>query len=304
MIAFVFPGQGSQAPGMGRDVAEAYPAAREVFAQADAALGFGLSEICHRGSRQDLALTANTQPAILSTSVALLRALGERGRRPDFVAGHSLGEYSALVAAGALEFTDAVRLVRRRGRFMQEAVPVGKGSMAAILGLGAGPLEEVCREAAQGQVVSAANLNSPQQVVIAGHRAAVDRACRLARSRGARRALRLPVSAPFHCALMEPARQRLKPILEETRFADLACPLINNVDGRAVTAGAEARDGLIRQVTAPVQWRRSVEALWEMGARTFVEVGPGRVLSRLIRQIVPGAETMWIGNRAEVESYV
>lgn len=289
---------------MGLDVAEAYPTAREAFAQADAALGFGLSEICHRGSRQDLALTANTQPAILTTSVALLRALGERGRRPDFVAGHSLGEYSALVAAGAVEFTDAVRLVRRRGRFMQEAVPVGEGSMAAILGLDAGPLDKVCREAADGQVVSAANLNSPQQVVIAGHRAAVDRACRLARSRGARRALRLPVSAPFHCSLMEPARQRLMPLLEETRFEDLACPLVNNVDGRAVTAGAEARAGLIRQVTAPVQWRRSVEALWEMGARTFVEVGPGRVLSRLIRQTVPDAEVMWIGNRAEVEDYV
>lgn len=289
---------------MGLDVAEAYSAAREIFAQADAALGFGLSEICHRGSRQDLALTANTQPAILTTSVALLRALGERGRRPDFVAGHSLGEYSALVAAESVEFTDAVRLVRRRGRFMQEAVPVGEGSMAAILGLDAGPLDKVCREAAEGQVVSAANLNSPQQVVIAGHRAAVDRACRLARSRGARRALRLPVSAPFHCSLMEPARQRLMPLLEETRFEDLACPLVNNVDGRAVTAGAEAREGLIRQVTAPVQWRRSVEALWEMGARTFVEVGPGRVLSRLIRQTVPDAEVMWIGNRAEVEDYV
>ena len=303
MIAFVFPGQGSQTPGMGLDVAESYPAAQEVFDQADAALGFGLSEICHRGSRQDLALTANTQPAILTTSVALLRALGEGGRRPDFVAGHSLGEYSALVAAGALEFTDAVRLVRRRGRFMQEAVPVGEGSMAAILGLDAGPLEEVCREAAEDQVVSAANLNSSQQVVIAGHRAAVDRACRLARSRGARRALRLPVSAPFHCSLMAPAGRRLKPLLEETRFEDLACPLVNNVDARAVTTGAEAREGLIRQVTAPVQWRRSVEALWEMGARTFVEVGPGRVLSRLIRQIVPDAEVMWIGSRAEVEGY-
>ena len=303
MIAFVFPGQGSQTPGMGLDVAEAYPAAQEVFDRADAELGFGLSEICHRGSRRDLALTANTQPAILTTSVALLRALGERGRRPDFVAGHSLGEYSALVVAGALEFTDAVRLVRQRGRFMQEAVPVGVGSMAAILGLDVGPLEEVCREAAEGEVVSAANLNSPQQVVIAGHVDAVDRACRLARSRGARRALRLPVSAPFHCSLMDPARQRLEPLLEETQFEDLACPLINNVAGRAVTTGAEAREGLIRQVTAPVQWRRSVEALWELGARTFVEVGPGRVLSRLIRQIVPEAEVMWIGNRAEVEAY-
>lgn len=304
MIAFVFPGQGSQTPGMGMDVAEAYPAAREVFDQADAALGFGLSEICHRGSREELALTANTQPAILTASIALLRAMGAPGRRPDFVAGHSLGEYSALVAAGALEFTDAVRLVRRRGRFMQEAVPVGEGSMAAILGLDAGPLEEVCREAAQGEVVSAANLNSPRQVVIAGHRGAVQRACRLARSRGTRRAIRLPVSAPFHCSLMEPARHRLKPLLEDTRFEALACPLINNVDAGAVTTGIAAREGLIRQVTAPVQWRRSVEVLWELGVRTFVEVGPGRVLSRLIRQIAPGAEVVWIGNRAEVEAYV
>ncbi len=304
MIAFVFPGQGSQTPGMGVDVAEADSAAQEVFDQADAALGFGLSEICRRGSREDLALTANTQPAILTTSIALLRALGERGRGPDLVAGHSLGEYSALVAAGALEFTDAVRLVRRRGRFMQDAVPVGEGSMAAVLGLDLGPLEEVCAEAAEGEVVAAANINSPQQIVIAGHRGAVERACRLARSRGARRALRLPVSAPFHCSLMEPARQRLKPLLQDTRFGELTCPLINNVDARSVTTGSAAREGLIRQVTAPVQWRRSVEVLWELGARTFVEVGPGRVLSRLIRQIVPEAQVEWIGNRAEVEAYV
>jgi len=289
---------------MGVDVAEAYPAAREVFDQADAALDFSLSEICRRGSREDLALTANTQPAILTTSVALLRALGERGPKPDFVAGHSLGEYSALVAAGALEFADAVVLVRRRGRFMQEAVPLGVGSMAAVLGLDIGPLEEVCREAAEDEVVSAANVNSPQQIVIAGHRGAVDRACRLARARGARRALRLPVSAPFHCSLMEPAGQRLKPLLQETRFGDLSCPLINNVEAGTVTVGSAAREGLIRQVTAPVQWRRSVEVLWELGARTFVEVGPGRVLSRLIRQTVPGAEVMWIGNRGEVEAYV
>ncbi len=304
MIAFVFPGQGSQAPGMGVDVAEAYSAAQEVFDQADAALGFGLSEICRHGSRKDLALTANTQPAILTTSIALLRAMGERGRRPDFVAGHSLGEYSALVAAGALEFTDAVRLVRQRGRFMQDAVPVGEGSMAAVLGLDIEPLEEVCDEAAEGEVVSAANINSPQQIVIAGHRGAVERACRLVRSRGARRALPLPVSAPFHCSLMEPARQRLKPLLQDIRFGELSCPLINNVDASAVTTGSAAREGLIRQVTAPVQWRRSVEVLWKLGARTFVEVGPGRVLSRLIRQIIPGAEVKWIGNRAEVEAYV
>ena len=304
MIAFVFPGQGSQAPGMGLDVAEACPAAREVFDQADAALGFGLSEICHRGSREDLALTANTQPAILTTSVALLRVLGGQGSRPDFVAGHSLGEYSALVAAGALEFTDAVRLVRQRGRFMQDAVPLGVGSMAAVLGLDMGSLEAVCREAAEGEVVSAANVNSPRQIVIAGHRGAVERACRLARSRGARRAVRLPVSAPFHCSLMEPARQRLRPLLQQTRFGDLTCPLINNVDARVVTSGSAAREGLVRQVTAPVQWRRSVKVLWELGARTFVEVGPGRVLSRLIRQIIPDAEVMWIGNLREVEAHV
>ena len=304
MIAFVFPGQGSQSSGMGLDIALAYPEAREVFDAADVALDFKLSEMCFRGSKQDLALTVNTQPAILATSIALLRVIENRGQRPDFVAGHSLGEYSALVASGSLDFSDAVCLVRDRGRFMQEAVPLGEGSMAAILGLGLGELEGICTEVAEGEVVSAANVNSPQQVVIAGHRKAVERACLLARKRGARRALSLPVSAPFHCALMDPARQRLEEVIQDIPFSDLCYPLVNNVDGVSVTHGEEAREGLVRQVTSPVQWCRSVEVLWELGVRKFVEVGPGQVLGRLIRQIVPAADVVQIQDSFQVEAYV
>jgi len=285
-VAFIFPGQGSQAPGMGRELAERYPAAREVFEEADDALGFKLSELCFNGPAEELQLTENTQPAILATSVAALRAAESEGfPRPDFVAGHSLGEYSALVAAGALELRDAVRVVRNRGRFMQEAVPVGAGMMAAILGADLEAVEAACAEArGEGEVCSPANINSPGQIVIAGSAAAVERAIPLLKARGAKRAVPLKVSAPFHCALMLPAQKRLAAELEGMAFADLAVPLVTNVDAALIRTGAEARESLVRQVSQPVRWRESVELLAREGAREFVEVGPGKVLSGLVRQ--------------------
>ncbi|HYE13854.1 MAG TPA: ACP S-malonyltransferase [Pyrinomonadaceae bacterium] len=285
-VAFIFPGQGSQAPGMGRELAERYPAAREVFEEADDALGFKLSELCFNGPAEELQLTENTQPAILATSVAALRAAESEGfPRPDFVAGHSLGEYSALVAAGALELRDAVRVVRNRGRFMQEAVPVGAGAMAAILGADLEAVEAACAEArGEGEVCSPANINSPGQIVIAGSAAAVERAIPLLKARGAKRAVPLKVSAPFHCALMLPAQERLAAELEGMAFADLAMPLVTNVDAALIRTGAEARESLVRQVSQPVRWRESVELLDREGAREFVEVGPGKVLSGLVRQ--------------------
>ena len=285
-VAFIFPGQGSQAPGMGRELAERYPAAREVFEEADDALGFKLSELCFNGPAEELQLTENTQPAILATSVAALRAAESEGfPRPDFVAGHSLGEYSALVAAGALELRDAVRVVRNRGRFMQEAVPVGAGAMAAILGAELEAVEAACAEArGEGEVCSPANINSPGQIVIAGSAAAVERAIPLLKARGAKRAVPLKVSAPFHCALMLPAQERLAAELEGMAFADLAMPLVTNVDAALIRTGVEARESLVRQVSQPVRWRESVELLAREGAREFVEVGPGKVLSGLVRQ--------------------
>ncbi len=284
--AFLFPGQGSQYPGMGKDLAEQYPAARAVFAEADAALGFAISKICFEGPEEVLKQTENTQPAILTVSTAAARVLEEKGMAPDFVAGHSLGEYTALVAAGALRFEDAVRLVRSRGRYMQEAVPAGEGAMAAILGLAAAQVEEVCKKAAaEGGVVSAANLNSPEQTVISGNAPAVKRAVELASASGAKRTVILPVSAPFHCELMVPAQQRLEQDLRATAFSQLRCPLYNNVDADAISCGDEARDSLVRQVCLPVRWEESVRAMIEAGANMFVEVGPGRVLSGLLRQI-------------------
>ncbi|HYZ86090.1 MAG TPA: ACP S-malonyltransferase [Bryobacteraceae bacterium] len=298
--AFLFPGQGSQFAGMGRSLAESFPEARAVFEAADEALEFELSKLCFEGPEDALKLTENTQPAILTTSVAALRVLESRGERPDYVAGHSLGEYSALVAAGALEFTDAVRLVRQRGRFMQEAVPQGVGAMAALLKLPDGKLDDILAEAAQGEVVSAANFNSPDQVVIAGHAGAVQRAMDLAKAAGAKRAVPLPVSAPFHCSLMCTAQERMRPLLEATTFADLSAPLVNNWQAREIRSGDEARAGLIEQISNSVLWTQSMRHLVEVGVTECLEVGPGSVLSGLLRNIAPGVATKRFGEASDV----
>jgi [acyl-carrier-protein] S-malonyltransferase len=303
-VAFVFPGQGSQQVGMGRALAEAFPESRQVFEEADSALGFGLSRLCFEGPEGDLQLTANAQPAILAASVAALRPLVARGVRPAWVAGHSLGEYSALVAAEALSVADALRTVRRRGQYMQEAVPVGVGAMAAILGLDLRAIEEACRQAAEGEVVSPANVNSPGQVVIAGHAAAVDRASERCRAAGAKRAVRLPVSAPFHCALMKPVEDRLAPDLAALAFRDPAVPLVNNVDARVVRDASSCRDGLVRQVSGAVRWQESVELLAREGVTTFVEVGPGTVLSGLVRKIAKGARALHVDSPESLEAAV
>jgi [acyl-carrier-protein] S-malonyltransferase len=286
LIAFLFPGQGSQYAGMGKDLAEEFPAARQIFEEADTALGFALSKLCFNGPSDQLELTENTQPAILTVSIAALRVMEREGfPKPDFVAGHSLGEYSALVAAGSLSFSDAVKTVRARGRYMQEAVPVGVGAMAAILGADLDLIIGACAEAAEGQVCSAANINSPNQVVIAGDTAAIDRAIALLKDRGAKRAMKLNVSAPFHCALMQPAQERLAVDLDEIPFQDVGAPIVTNVDARATSSGAEARDALVRQVSQPVRWLESVEFLISQGVQSLVEIGPGKVLSGLVRQI-------------------
>ncbi|MFN7932500.1 MAG: ACP S-malonyltransferase [Bryobacteraceae bacterium] len=283
--AFVFPGQGSQFAGMGKSLAEAYPVAAATFAEADEALGFPISELCWQGPEQELKKTENTQPALVTVSTAAYRVLREKGMTPDYVAGHSLGEYSALVAAGALSFGDALRLVRKRGQYMQQAVPLGVGAMAALLKLPDGKLEGILAEAAQGEVVSAANFNSPDQIVIAGHAGAVARASELAKAAGAKRAVPLPVSAPFHCALMKPAQEALAVDLDATEFRDLAMPLVNNWAAAEVRSGEEARRGLVEQVPNPVRWVESVRLLASLGVTRAVEVGPGAVLSGLVRQI-------------------
>ena len=272
---------------MGKAFAAGFEAAQLVFNQADEALGFPLSRLCFEGPDEQLKLTENTQPALLTVSAAVLAVLDERGVTADFVAGHSLGEYSALVAAGSLNFADAVRLVRRRGRYMQEAVPPGVGAMAAILKLPEGKLDAILEEAAQGEVVSAANLNSPDQVVIAGHAGAVNRAIPLAKAAGARRAVLLPVSAPFHCALMKPAQERLRADLDATEFRDLEIPLVNNWQAREVRTGAEAREGLYQQVPNPVRWAETIRCLAGRGVTRFIEVGAGSVLTGLLRNIDP-----------------
>jgi [acyl-carrier-protein] S-malonyltransferase len=284
-VAFMFPGQASQYPGMGKELAEKFPAARAVFDEADKALGFSISKMCFEGTEDELKLTANTQPAILTCSVAVYRVAAEKGLQPDCVAGHSLGEYSALVAAGSLKFADAVQLVRKRGTYMQEAVPAGAGAMAAILGLSPAVVADACKRAAEGEICAPANLNSPEQTVISGHAGAVKRAVEIASQLGAKRAVILPVSAPFHSSLMMPAQEKLAGDLAKTEFRDLRFPLVTNVDADTITKGEEARDALVRQVSMPVRWEESVRLLIDEGVNTFVEVGPGRVLTGLLRQI-------------------
>jgi [acyl-carrier-protein] S-malonyltransferase len=299
--AFLFPGQGSQYAGMGKSLAENFPSARQCFEQADEALGFNLSTLCFEGPEETLRLTENTQPALVAASIAALSVLRTEVGAPDFVAGHSLGEYSALVAAGSLDFADALRLVRKRGRYMQEAVPEGVGAMAAILKLPEGKLGEILAEAAQGEVVTAANLNSPSQVVIAGNSAAVSRASELATAAGALKVVPLQVSAPFHCPLMKPAQVRLKADLDATSFADLRMPLINNFEAREVRTGAEAREGLYQQVPNTVRWEQSMQTLAAAGVGRWFEVGCGNVLTGLLRQIVAGAKGIIFGEAKDLE---
>lgn len=289
MIAFVFPGQGSQAVGMGKALADRFDICRQTFAEADAALGESLSELIFNGPLERLTLTENTQPAILTMSVAAWRLLEQRGITPSFVAGHSLGEYSAHVAAGTLPFADAVRLVRNRGRYMQEAVPVGAGAMAAILGLDEAAVTQACDEAAQGEVVSPANLNTPGQIVIAGTAAAVARASERAKALGAKRAIPLNVSAPFHCALMKPAEERLTPELRSAPASDPRVPVVANVDAQPKRTAAESIDALIRQIASPVRWEDVVRRLASEGVTRYVEVGPGKVLSGMVKKIASGA---------------
>jgi [acyl-carrier-protein] S-malonyltransferase len=299
--AIIFPGQGSQFAGMGKSLAEAYPEAAAVFDQADRALGFATSKLCFEGPEDRLKLTENTQPALLTVSIAAFSVLKSRGIAADFVAGHSLGEYSALVAAGALDFADAVKLVRKRGRYMQEAVPAGVGAMAALLKMPEEKLAGVLEEAAQGEVVTAANFNTTDQVVIAGHAGAVNRAMELAKAAGARRAVLLPVSAPFHCPLMKPAQDRLKSDLDAAEFRDLQIPLINNWEAREVRTGAEARQGLFQQVPNPVRWSESMRLLISNGVTRFIECGAGGVLCGLIRNIDPSATALKFGEAADLD---
>jgi len=303
MIGFVFPGQGSQHAGMGKDLADNFPVAKQAFEEANDSLGFDLAALCFEGPEEELKLTTNTQPAILTVSIASLRVIErETGLVPAFAAGHSLGEYSALVGAGALSFADAVRVVRKRGAFMQEAVPVGEGAMAAIIGLDGEPLEEVCREAAQGKVVSPANFNSPGQVVIAGHAEAVERAIEIAKGRGAKRALPLPVSAPFHCSLMVPAGERLREVLEGIAVNSLNIPVISNVEAAPNADASRVKDLLVSQVSAPVRWEESVRAMIGLGVERFVEIGPGKVLAGLVKRIDNGVETQSVADVAGLKA--
>jgi [acyl-carrier-protein] S-malonyltransferase len=303
-IAFLFPGQGSQAVGMGKQLADNYPVARRTFEEADEALGYKLSQVCFDGPEEKLKLTEITQPAILTASIAAWRVLLEKGLKPDFiadyVAGHSLGEYSAHVAAGTLTFADAVRTVRNRGRYMQEAVPVGVGAMAAVIGVALDKVSEILDEAAQGEVCQAANINSPEQIVISGHAGAVGRAIKLATERGAK-AVRLPVSAPFHCALMQPAQDRLARDLGALSFQNPPCPVVCNVDAAVVTSAEASREALIRQVTGAVRWEPSVRLLIDKGVSLFIEVGPGKVLWGLMRQIDRSKTCVTVGDEASLQ---
>jgi [acyl-carrier-protein] S-malonyltransferase len=304
-IAFIFPGQGSQFPGMGKDLADNFPVARRTFQEADDALGSRLSQLCFEGPEDQLKLTANTQPAILTVSVAAHRVVAaETGLTPQFMAGHSLGEYSALVATGALGFGDAVRTVRARGTFMQEAVPVGVGAMAAILGVEAEVLAGICEEASVGEVVAPANFNSPGQIVIAGHAGAVGRAIEIAKARGFRKAMLLPVSAPFHCSLMAPAAARLAETLAGVSVHPLALPVVTNVEGEPNADEGRVKDLLVRQVCAPVLWEGSVLAMARLGVTRFVEIGPGKVLSGLVKRIAKDVETQNVEDTATLKALV
>jgi len=300
-IAFLFPGQGSQSVGMGKELFDNHSVARRTFEEADEALGYKLSHLCFEGPEEKLKLTEITQPAILTASVAALRVLQARGLKPDYVAGHSLGEYSAHVAAGTLKFADALRTVRNRGKYMQEAVPVGVGAMAAILGMTLDKVNDVARDAAQGEVCQAANINSPEQIVISGHAGAVERAVKLAGERGAKKAVSLPVSAPFHCALMQPAQDRLAGDLSALNLHEPHCPVVCNVDAAAVTEPETARAALERQVTGSVKWEPSVRLLIEKGVSLFVEVGPGKVLWGLMRQIDRSKTCLTAGDEATLQ---
>jgi [acyl-carrier-protein] S-malonyltransferase len=299
--AFLFPGQGSQFAGMGKSLAESYSEAARVFEEADQALGFAISKVCFEGPEDALKLTENTQPALLTVSVAAHAVLRGKGVAADYVAGHSLGEYSALVAAGSLRFGEAVRLVRKRGQYMQAAVPAGVGAMAALLKMPLEKLDAVLEEAAQGEVVAAANLNSPDQIVIAGHAGAVNRAVELAKAAGAKRAIILPVSAPFHCSLMKPAQEKLKVDLDAAEFRDLEMPLVNNWQAREIRTGAEAREGLYQQVPSAVKWTDSIASLSRLGVSRFVEVGAGGVLTGLLRSIDPSLTGVRFGEAGDVE---
>jgi len=286
MLAFIFPGQGAQHAGMGKELSENFSVARDVFEEANDALGFDLAKMCYEGPEEDLKLTANTQPAILTMSIAALRVLQqESDLQADFVAGHSLGEYSALVASGGMTFADAVRTVRQRGTFMQQAVPVGEGAMAAVLGVDGETLEKICAEAAGEQIVSPANFNSPGQIVIAGHTAAVERAIALAKENGAKKAMPLPVSAPFHCALMKPAGEQLAGVLDAVTLSALTIPVVTNVEASANSDMARVKSLLVSQVSAPVRWDESVRYMVEQGVERFIEIGPGKVLCGLIKRI-------------------
>ncbi|HJV64172.1 MAG TPA: ACP S-malonyltransferase [Geomonas sp.] len=301
--AFIFPGQGSQHAGMGKELADNFQTAARTFQEADEALGFKLSTLCFEGPEEDLKLTANTQPAILAASVAALRVLREETPiTASFVAGHSLGEYSALVAAGALDFADALRTVRARGTYMQEAVPVGVGAMAAILGVEPELLKEICAEAAQGEVVSPANFNSPGQIVIAGHTGAVNRAIEIAKAKGFRKAMLLPVSAPFHCALMQPAADRLAQALEQVQVHQMATPVVSNVEAKPNADASRVKQLLVEQVCSPVLWDASVQKMVADGVTGFVEVGPGKVLAGLVKRISKESATCNVQDAAGVKA--
>ena len=303
--AFVFPGQGSQYAGMGKDVAARFPTARRVFDEIDSALGYSISKLCFEGPEEELKLTQNTQPAILAVSSAIHAVLEEEGAtRRDLVAGHSLGEYSAIVSVGGLTPAAAAKIVHLRGRFMQEAVPVGSGAMAALIGPSVEDARAICEEAAQGEVVSVANINAPGQIVIAGTKAGIDRAIEIAKKRGVRRALLLPVSAPFHCELMKPAEEKLRPVLDGAPLKDLWLSLISNVDASPIGTAHAVRNALIRQVVSPVRWVESMQRMISMGVRHIIEVGPGTVLTGLIKRIDSSVEVINVSDAASIEAFI